>query len=120
MGLAVGAQWLWDFVMLEITPTGISNLGWRFYIIFAVFNAAFIPVVYFLFPETAGFDLEAVDLLFMDKDTDPVKSANRLWKAKKAGVQLSTSQEITAAVFREKSSPVPSVHRSDRVGESEA
>jgi len=116
----VACQWLWDFVMLEITPTGIANLGWRFYIIFAVFNAAFVPLVYFFFPETAGFDLEAVDLFFMDKDTDPVVSANRLWKAKKSGAQLTTSQEIAAAVMREKSSPAPSVHRIDPVAEPEA
>lgn len=66
-------------------PTAITNIGWRVYIIFAVFNLAFIPMIYFLFPETAGFTLEAVDLAFMDKEKGPVKRANELWEIIKKG-----------------------------------
>lgn len=66
-------------------PTAITNIGWRVYIIFAVFNLAFIPMIYFLFPETAGFTLEAVDLAFMDKEKGPVKRANELWQIIKKG-----------------------------------
>ncbi|KAJ5613291.1 hypothetical protein N7510_006485 [Penicillium lagena] len=50
------------------TPTGIENIGYRFYIIFAVFNIAFIPVVYFLYPETAYRTLEDLDVYF-DRDS---------------------------------------------------
>lgn len=36
-----------DAVMVvEITPIGIQSLGWRFYIIWTVFNASFVPIVY--------------------------------------------------------------------------
>jgi hypothetical protein len=45
----------------QITPYGIQSLSWRFYIIWAVFNAAFVPMVYFLYPETAGRTLEDID-----------------------------------------------------------
>lgn len=36
-------------MVVEITPIGIQNLQWKFYIIWTLFNAAFIPVVYFLY-----------------------------------------------------------------------
>lgn len=43
---------LTNFIIVQITPIGIQNLGWRFWFVFTVFNAAFIPVIYFLYPET--------------------------------------------------------------------
>ncbi|GAM41884.1 monosaccharide transporter [Talaromyces pinophilus] len=84
-GLATACLWLSTFVVVEFVPTAITNIGWRVYIIFAVFNLAFIPMIYFLFPETAGFTLEAVDLAFMDKEKGPVKRANELWEIIKKG-----------------------------------
>jgi hypothetical protein len=75
-------------------PTAITNIGWRVYIIFAVFNLAFIPMIYFLFPETAGFTLEAVDLAFMDKEKGPVKRANELWQVIKKGGDVGLRSEI--------------------------
>ena len=41
-----------NFVIVEITPIGIQNLRWKFWIIFTIFNAAFLPVIYLLYPET--------------------------------------------------------------------
>ena len=35
---------LTKWVVVEITPPGISSLHWRFYIIWVVFNFAFIPI----------------------------------------------------------------------------
>lgn len=44
----------------------VERLTWpsRTYIIFAVLNLSFIPVIYFFFPETSGISLEALDYLF--------------------------------------------------------
>ena len=75
-------------------PTAITNIGWRVYIIFAVFNLAFIPMIYFLFPETAGFTLEAVDLTFMDKEKGPVKRANELWEVMKTGGDVGLREQM--------------------------
>lgn len=66
--LAVVSQWLWTFLVVEITPPMITNIGYKSYIVFAVINFVTIPVVYFCFPETSGMPLEAVDLLFADRD----------------------------------------------------
>uniref|UniRef100_A0A8H7N0U1 Major facilitator superfamily (MFS) profile domain-containing protein n=1 Tax=Bionectria ochroleuca TaxID=29856 RepID=A0A8H7N0U1_BIOOC len=61
---ATSTNWLFGFVCTQFTPTGIENIGYRFYIIFAVFNLAFIFVVYFLYPETANRTLEDLNAYF--------------------------------------------------------
>lgn len=80
--------------MIEIVPIAIGNIGWRTYIIFAAFNLAFVPMIYFLYPETAGFSLEAVDLAFMDPDVSPVKKADELWKRIRRGQDVSLTAEV--------------------------
>jgi len=49
--LATSATWLFTFVVSMSTPSAISNIGWRTYIIFGFFNVAFIPLIYFFYPE---------------------------------------------------------------------
>lgn len=51
-------------MIVQITPISINNIGWRTYIIFAVLNACWVPIIFFFFPETKGLELEAVDALF--------------------------------------------------------
>lgn len=62
-GAALGAatNWIFNFMVVEITPIGIENLGWRFYIVWVALNAAMIPVIYVFYPETAGRTLEDMD-----------------------------------------------------------
>ncbi|KAF9888547.1 hypothetical protein FE257_008478 [Aspergillus nanangensis] len=62
--VATATNWLSNFVIVEITPIGIQNLGWRFYIIWTVLNAAFMPVIYLLYPETANRNLEDMDAYY--------------------------------------------------------
>ena len=47
-----------------ITPVMISNIGWGTYLFFAVVNACFLPVIYFLYPETKQRSLEEIDIIF--------------------------------------------------------
>jgi short subunit dehydrogenase-like uncharacterized protein len=65
---ATSQNWLWGFVATQFTSVGIRNLGYKFYIIFAVLNFAFLPIVYFLYPETANRTLEDLDDYF-DRDS---------------------------------------------------
>lgn len=55
-------------MIVEITPVMITNIQYKSYIVFAIFNFVTIPIVYFTYPETCGLPLEAVDLLFADRD----------------------------------------------------
>ena len=52
--------------VVEITPRGIQSLHWKFYIIWTMFNLSFVPIVYFLYPETSQRSLEDIDRLFRD------------------------------------------------------
>ncbi|KAK8204305.1 hypothetical protein M8818_005150 [Zalaria obscura] len=65
-GAAVASAgfWIINFAVVEFTPSAIQDIGWRTYIIFAIFNAVFVPTVYFFFPETTNLRLEDVDYLF--------------------------------------------------------
>lgn len=62
--LSVVFQWLTTFLVVEITPPALSNIGWRTYIIFAVFNWVSIAIAWWWFPETAGRTLESIDFMF--------------------------------------------------------
>lgn len=50
--VATATNWITNFVIVQITPIGIQNLGWKFWIVFTVFNAFFIPVIFLFYPET--------------------------------------------------------------------
>ena len=65
-GLGAATNWIVNFMVVEITPPGIGSLGWKFYIIWTVFNFSFLPIVYFLYPETAGRTLEDMDRFFRE------------------------------------------------------
>jgi hypothetical protein len=46
-GTAVGisANWLWNFFVVMVTPTLLSSLAWKGYLIFMCLNFSFIPLV---------------------------------------------------------------------------
>ncbi|KAJ7588082.1 general substrate transporter [Mycena floridula] len=64
--LGTSSNWISNYIVVQITPAGIQNLGWKFYIIWAVFNALFVPLIYALYPETANRHLEDIDRLYRE------------------------------------------------------
>ncbi|KAL1979411.1 hypothetical protein VTN96DRAFT_6054 [Rasamsonia emersonii] len=98
MGFAVGCQWVWNFVMIFVTPIGLANIGWRMYIIFAIFNLSFFPIIYFFLPETAGLSLEVLDAVFVDKASNPVKKAGEFRKKIKRGEAIVLRDELEDAL----------------------
>ena len=63
--IASGWNWMAVFAVVKITPISFDQIGWRTFIVFAVLNAAFIPVTYCFYPETKGLELEDIPLLFV-------------------------------------------------------
>lgn len=55
---ATSATWLFTFVVAEITPPAITNIGWKTYIIFGVLNLSFFPLIYFFYPEVSTYYAE--------------------------------------------------------------
>ncbi|KAL2845403.1 general substrate transporter [Aspergillus pseudodeflectus] len=62
--VATATNWITNFAIVEITPIGIQNIGWRFWIVWTVLNAVFLPIIYFFYPETANRTLEDVDAYY--------------------------------------------------------
>ncbi|KAJ5765321.1 hypothetical protein N7520_004880 [Penicillium odoratum] len=62
--LSTSSNWIWNFMVVMITPVAFANIGYKTYVIFAVINACIVPVVYFFFPETTNRSLEEMDILF--------------------------------------------------------
>lgn len=63
---SVAAQWAVNYMVVQITPIGIQNLGWRFYLIWVFFNFFSIPIIYLLYPETSNRKLEDIDTVFTE------------------------------------------------------
>ncbi|OJJ06679.1 hypothetical protein ASPVEDRAFT_140773 [Aspergillus versicolor CBS 583.65] len=57
-------NWLFNFTVVMITPVMVDSIGWGTYLFFACWNALFVPVVWFFYPETANRSLEEIDLIF--------------------------------------------------------
>lgn len=66
-----------------ITPVIINRLQWKAYLIFMCTNFAFVPLVYFCYPETANFTLEEIDYLFTNNEQGAVKLSKALNKERK-------------------------------------
>ena len=58
------SNWFWAFIMGRFSGEAVKAIGYKFYFIFATCMAVFPIVIFFLYPETKGVPLEAVDYLF--------------------------------------------------------
>ena len=73
--MGVFTQWVITFIVVKFGPMGIQSAGWKFYLLFCVFNVLAIPFVYFFVKETKGLSLEEIDVLFAKKDYKHVLQA---------------------------------------------
>ncbi|KAI1176103.1 general substrate transporter [Nemania sp. FL0916] len=112
------SNWLWNFFIVMITPVLVANTGtsgWGTYLFFGILNAIFFPIIYFLYPETAGRSLEEIDIIFAKGYTENisyVKAAEELPflaesevidKAREYGIDVQT-EEHAGDQFAEKPS----------------
>lgn len=94
--VSTACNWIMNYMIVQITPVAIDNIGYQTYIIFAVLNgkhsslpifvstgehstdndaATWVPIIYFFFPETKGLELEDVDRMFI-KDGSEFATSN--------------------------------------------
>ncbi|KAF2021196.1 sugar transporter STL1 [Aaosphaeria arxii CBS 175.79] len=62
--IASATEWLSAFIVVVITPVGVANIGWRFYLIWLVSCGLALPYMYLTCPETKGATLEEMDRYF--------------------------------------------------------
>lgn len=65
--IATGTNWISAYVVVLVTPIGVENIGWKYYLIYAITNFAFVPFIYYFYVETSGLTLEQIDELFEQK-----------------------------------------------------
>ena len=63
-GVASVIYWLFNFLFVEVTPTALNTIGYKFYVILAILNFGIGVVVYFFYPETKDKSLEQIDFYF--------------------------------------------------------
>lgn len=111
--VSTAAVWAFNFLLAEVTPVGFNTIGYRYYIIFAVFNACIVPSIYFLYPETKGRSLEEIDEIFIRSKNifDPPRIARSL-----PGIQVGQSPNSEAEVETAcKSTKTPELERSMQI-----
>lgn len=64
VGLGAATQWLFNFVITEVTPSAVNHIGWRTFLMFGIFCLAMGIFVLFFMKETKGRTLEEIDVLF--------------------------------------------------------
>lgn len=64
VGCASATQWLFNFVVTYITPSAISNISWRAFIMFGVFCFTMAVWDFLVVREARGCSLEEMDVVF--------------------------------------------------------
>ncbi|KAK9455016.1 general substrate transporter [Dipodascopsis uninucleata] len=62
--IATATNWIMNYMVVQVTPPGVANLGWRFWIVWIVISGSFVVVTFLFYPETSHRTLEDIDLLF--------------------------------------------------------
>ncbi|KAJ5594597.1 General substrate transporter [Penicillium hispanicum] len=63
--MSAAANWLFSFLLAEVTPIGFSSIEYKYYIVYACISAFALVVFYFFCPETKGRTLEEIDEIFV-------------------------------------------------------
>ena len=106
---STSANWIFNWLIVVITPIAFANIGYKTYIIFCIINAFICPVVYFFYPETAYRSLEEMDSIFLKTRSifDVVKVAKK--EPRRYGkngelLRLYDESEVHAVVARRRGS----------------
>jgi len=64
--ISTANHWLWNFVIIMVTPVAINNIGNYYYILYCVISFCIPVSIYFWYPETMGMGLEEIEGLFRE------------------------------------------------------
>lgn len=46
-GIATATNWICNYAVVLATPVALESISWRYYVVYAVLNVCFIPIVGF-------------------------------------------------------------------------
>ncbi|KAK2023741.1 general substrate transporter [Colletotrichum zoysiae] len=74
------ANWLFNFLVAEVSPHALDKIGYRYYIVYACITLFTFIVLFFFYPETKDRTLEEIDDIFIQSKSiwDPVKVEKNL------------------------------------------
>ncbi|KAI0421698.1 general substrate transporter [Xylaria grammica] len=98
--VATCTNWITNFIIVEITPIGLNNLGWKFWIVWTLTNTAFLPIIYFLYPETANRTLEDLDFYYRSNPSLIVTTNRAVTSSKRPQEYINREQEEMAEIRR--------------------
>lgn len=98
--ISTANHWLWNFVVVMITPVALDTIGYRYYIVYTVISACIPIAVYFFYPETMNRNLEALNHVFRDAPStwQIVSMARHLPQGEAAEVDMWMRSEEKGAV----------------------
>ncbi|CAG8312614.1 unnamed protein product [Penicillium salamii] len=78
--MSAAANWLFNFVLAEVSPVGFATISWRYYIVYACISAFACVFFYIFCPETKGRTLEEIDDIFVQSKSafDTVRIARQM------------------------------------------
>ncbi|BGP17076.1 hypothetical protein JCM10213_006894 [Rhodosporidiobolus nylandii] len=72
------SNWIWNFVVVMVSPPALAGIQGKYYVIFAITNALLVPIFHAFYPETARLTLEEIDALFENgKPKRPMRRSPR-------------------------------------------
>ncbi|KAJ5225018.1 Major facilitator superfamily domain general substrate transporter [Penicillium chermesinum] len=101
--ISTANHWLWNFVVVMITPVALDTIGYRYYIVYAVISACIPFAVFFFYPETMNRNLEAINHVFQDAESPwhIVSMARHLPQGEAAEVDAWARSEEKRAIEQE-------------------
>ena len=93
-------HWLWNFVIVMVTPVALNTIGYRYYVMYTVLSACIPISVYFFYPETMNRNLELINQVFRDASSpwEIVSMARKLPEGEVAEAQLAAVTKEGAGV----------------------
>lgn len=64
-----------------VNPIALEAIGWKYYIVYVVLLVVYGVIVYFFYPETRGYSLEEMALVFDKSDSQDTMDAQSTFSA---------------------------------------
>ncbi|CAO3655181.1 unnamed protein product [Mucor hiemalis] len=119
VSLSTASNWLFNWVLNFVVPLLMERIHYGLYLLFAAFNFLMALHVFIAYPETKGYTLEEMDIVF---EHNPRKKIPRetmdKWMTER-GLRREEEREANIAARKEKEGSYPSINEKTAEGHEE-